>query len=176
MNANASLTFNSSIDAFDTNLTLNGGTLYLTGGNYNFKNLSITSNSVIDFGANSSITFDTVTIDGGKQLTINNWQDLKDYFFSETNVGATGTNITPQVKFTGYTGTTSWIPFDGSKGQITTGSRTKHLWRALYGCTASRLLFYPAPQKVIDPRFGRANWTQSLTEKGKESRESRVQS
>jgi hypothetical protein len=45
-----------------------------------------------------------VSIASGQTLTVNNWANIVDYFYSNTNPGSAVTQIT----FTGTVGTTHW--------------------------------------------------------------------
>lgn len=71
--------FNSSL-----NITLSGGILDLGGYNHIFGNLNVTANSVLDFSGASIVNFNAITISTGVTLTIRNWVDTVDYFFSNT--------------------------------------------------------------------------------------------
>jgi len=102
-------------------LVLSGGTLNLGGYSSTFGSLNVTANSILDFGASRSSILNilnNVTITTGVTLTIQNWTDAVDFFYSENNPGNT---ILGQIVFNPptYTGAdTKWIPY-GSTGQIT---------------------------------------------------------
>lgn len=76
-------------NAFTGTLTIGGGTLRLADAVVSFVNLNVTGNSVIDFaGAANELRINTLTIGAGVTLTIRNWQDATDYFFTENWTGA----------------------------------------------------------------------------------------
>jgi autotransporter-associated beta strand protein len=113
----ADYTFVLGADVFNSslNITLSGGILDLGGKNHIFKNLNVTANSVIDFSGASIVNFDTLTISSGVTLTVRNWTDAMDYFFSSTayTQGASPLN---RIVFEGgppWTGAdTKWLPYD----------------------------------------------------------------
>lgn len=113
------LTFNSSI-AFNGEVRLNAGTLALNGNNLTADTLHITGNSVINFNGSSDsiLTVETLLIDAGVTLTIQNWANTVDFFFATYFPGATadsrGTGSAAQIIFTGYSGSdTIWQSYDG---------------------------------------------------------------
>jgi fibronectin-binding autotransporter adhesin len=87
------LTFGSGMDLSAGTLQLGGGTLDLGGFSSTFKALSVTANSVLDFGTSGSsilnILNGSVTVSLGVILTIQNWTDTVDYFYSLVSPGAT---------------------------------------------------------------------------------------
>ena len=103
----------------DPNLTivLAGGTLNLNGTTGTFGNLQITGNSVLDFSgtANSLLTVNNVSFQNtGLQLSVTNWADTMDYFYSTNQSPSTqGSAPLNQIVFTGFTGAnTKWLSYD----------------------------------------------------------------
>ena len=107
------LTFGSAMDLSLGTLVLSGGTLNLGGLNSTFGALSVTGNSILDFGTSGSSMLNilnSLTVSSGVTLTIANWTDAVDYFYSLNNPG--GTNL-GRIVFSGYTaGATNWQSFD----------------------------------------------------------------
>ena len=111
----ATFTLGAGFNDANLNIVLAGGTLNLNGTTSTFGNLSVTANSVIDFGAasNSVITVNNVTASAGATLAVNNWTNLSDYFYSNNSPGTQGTAPINQVVFNTYTGAnTKWISYD----------------------------------------------------------------
>lgn len=112
----ATLTLGADITNLDLKITLAGGTLKLNGYTGSFGDLSITGNSIIDFGSglNSTLNVDGVSFaSSGLQLSVKNWTDLQDFFYSNNTPGAKGSPPTNQIVFDGYTGNdTRWVDFD----------------------------------------------------------------
>jgi hypothetical protein len=93
-------------------LVLNGGTLNLGTFNSTFGSLSVTADSILDFSASGSsiLTFNSLTVNSGVTLTIQNWTDTIDYFYSLNNPGAGNLG---RIVFTGFTGADStWQSYD----------------------------------------------------------------
>jgi fibronectin-binding autotransporter adhesin len=88
------------------NIALNGGTLKLNGTNDVFGSLTVNSSSIVDFASPATSILDVsgVSIGSGQTLTVNEWANVVDYFYSNTNPGSEVT----QVVFTGATGTAHW--------------------------------------------------------------------
>lgn len=107
------LTFGAGMNAPNATLELNGGTLNLGGYKSTFGILDVNASSVIDFnGASGSVLdiLNAVVIGAGAILTINDWVNGVDYFYSIKNPGATTLG---QITFTGFTGdATNWQSFD----------------------------------------------------------------
>jgi autotransporter-associated beta strand protein len=79
------LTFGSGMNLSAGTLQLGGGTLNLGGFTSTFNALSVTAASVLDFGASGSSILrilNSVTVSSGVILTIQNWTDSVDYFYS----------------------------------------------------------------------------------------------
>ncbi len=124
INKDGVLDLNGHTENFNNNnnrntITLNGGELDLHGGQLDVDILSITANSVIDFGTPdgdlSSILFvKNLEIARGVTLTIKNWNETTDFFYSEKINGGNRNNlindnpldINPlnQIVFEGYSG------------------------------------------------------------------------
>ena len=53
--------------------------------------LSVTGNSVLDFGASTASTLNStsLSLNGGVTLSVNNWTNLTDYFYAQNFVVAT---------------------------------------------------------------------------------------
>jgi autotransporter-associated beta strand protein len=111
-----SLTFTEDI-TFGGTLKLSGGTLVLDDISLTAGTLLITGNSIIDFGGTSSLNITHLTISEGVTLTIQNWADLSDYFFTQNWTGAAyeirGDSPMNQVVFGGFDGDdTKWQEYD----------------------------------------------------------------
>lgn len=116
------LTFNQNIN-FNGTLLLSGGTLALNGFDLTVNTLHITGNSILDFGNSSASILNATTfiIDSGVTLTIANWANTVDFFYTQNWTGATfntkGTTPENQVVFTGFSASsTAW---NSSDHQIT---------------------------------------------------------
>lgn len=112
------LTFNSSIN-FTGTLLLAGGTLALNGYNLTVGTLHITGNSILDFGnsAASTLNASSFIIDAGVTLTINNWVNTVDFFYTQSWGGVTpntsGSAPMNQVTFNGFNASnTNWQSYD----------------------------------------------------------------
>jgi len=104
----ASLVLGADFDNPNLNITLAGGSLFLNGTTSTFGNLSITADSVLDFGNNSATILNTseLTLAGGVNLTVSNWVHTVDYFYAQNFPGVTPNvrNEAPQnqVSFDGF--------------------------------------------------------------------------
>ena len=106
------LTFGAGMDLSAGSLTLSGGTLNLGGFTSTFGTLSVTADSMLDFGTSGSsiLNLSSLSVNSGVTLTIKNWADTVDYFYSLTNPGATNLG---RIVFTGFTGAdTKWLSYD----------------------------------------------------------------
>ena len=107
------LTFGAGMNAPNATLQLSGGTLNLGGFKSTFGILDVTANSIIDFNGSSGSVLEilnSVIIGAGAILTINDWVNGVDYFYSINNPGATALS---QITFTGFAGDpTKWQSLD----------------------------------------------------------------
>jgi hypothetical protein len=107
------LTFGAGMNLAAGTLQLAGGTLALGSFSSSFGSLSVTANSILDFGNSVASTLsilNSVTVASGVTLTIRNWIDTVDFFYSQFDPGATNRG---RIVFTGYTGPdTRWQTFD----------------------------------------------------------------
>jgi autotransporter-associated beta strand protein len=119
LNAGSALTLNTSISNSSLDVVLAGGTLNLSDPSFSFGQLTVTANSVIDFGNAQNVTLDlaNLQLSAGVTLTITNWQDSLDYFYAQNWVGGVidsrGTPPNNQIVFSGFTGNdTLWQGYD----------------------------------------------------------------
>ena len=108
------LTLGAGMNLSGGSLVLGGGTLNLGGYSSTFGSLSVTSDSIIDFGAGASSLsiLNSITIGTGVTLTVANWVDGVDYFYSMLNPGSATLG---QIVFNppAYTNAqTTWQPYD----------------------------------------------------------------
>ena len=106
------LTFGAGMNLSSGNLVLSGGTLNLGGFSSAFDSLAVTANSVLDFGTsgNSILNLNSLSVASGVTLTIANWTNAVDYFYSLANPGATNLG---RIVFTGFSGAdTKWLSYD----------------------------------------------------------------
>jgi autotransporter-associated beta strand protein len=114
-----SLTLAANFNAPNVSFILNGGTLNLNGTSDTFGNIAVTTASVLDFGnsAASTLNSSVVQLVGSATLSVTNWVNTVDYFYTQNFVGATlgtrgGTPLN-QVTFTGYSSnSTAWQSWD----------------------------------------------------------------
>ena len=106
LGAGSSFTLGADLSDAGLNLILAGGTLNLNGHTSTFGNLNVTGNSVIDFGSSSAsiLSIAGLTASAGTILSVNNWTNLSDYFYSSTNPGSQGSAPMNQVVFNGFSG------------------------------------------------------------------------
>jgi len=110
VNAGGTLTLGAAMNLSGGTLVLAGGTLNLNGTNSTVYTLSVTASSVIDFTGTSVLSIlNTVTVADGATLTIKDWSNGVDYFYSASNPGTT---VLGRTTFTGYTSSTTWESFD----------------------------------------------------------------
>ena len=117
--AGATLTLGANFSDAGLNIVLAGGTLKLNGTTDTFGNLSVTSNSIIDFAnpATSIITVNSVSLTGASQLSVNNWANMVDYFYSNTSPGTMGQAPINQIIYAGYSGNqTHWDNYTSGPG------------------------------------------------------------
>lgn len=98
-------------------LQLDGGIVALNGFELTAGTLHVTESTTIDFGGgDSTISFTNLIVDAGSILTIQNWSDAADFFYTAGWTGATqdatGSPMN-RVVFQGWTGSnTKWQSFD----------------------------------------------------------------
>lgn len=102
--------------SYNGEFRLGGGTLALNGFDFTTTIFHVTGNSILDFGASLASILSTTTflIDSGVTLTVNNWVNTTDFFYSTNNPGGSmGTAPLNQIVFAGFTGNaTHWQSFD----------------------------------------------------------------
>ena len=107
-----------------------GTTLALSGGHtFNLENLSVTGNTVIDFGTGSENTLNlgSLTIASGVTITVNNWASFQDLWTTGSFDGGFGSvtiderdSNTAQITFTGFSpADTIWLTEDFGTNEIT---------------------------------------------------------
>jgi autotransporter-associated beta strand protein len=98
-------------------LVLAGGTLNLGGFTSTFGSLAVTASSVIDFTGNSTLSIlGSLTVSNGATLTIQDWTNGVDYFYSANNPFP----IAGQIVFSGYSASdTKWQSLDREITPIT---------------------------------------------------------
>ncbi|HEY1791485.1 MAG TPA: autotransporter-associated beta strand repeat-containing protein [Opitutaceae bacterium] len=115
LGSGATLTLGANFNDPNLNIVLAGGTLLLNGTTDTFGNLSITSNSVLDFksptplSTQSILTVSGVSLSGTSQLSVTNWANMVNYFYSLASPGTQGSAPIDQIIFHGFTGAnTMW--------------------------------------------------------------------
>ena len=106
------LTFGAGMNLSSGNLVLSGGTLNLGGFTSAFGTLSVTANSILDFGTNgtSILNLNSLAVASGVTLTIQNWANAVDYFYSTNNPMPA---LLGRIVFSGFTaGDTKWLSYD----------------------------------------------------------------
>ena len=107
------LTLGSAMNLSAGTLQLGGGTLNLGGFTSTFGVLSVTANSILDFGTSGSSILNilnSVTVGSGVTLTIQNWTDTVDFFYSLVTPGAANLG---RIVFSGFAAaSTKWQPYD----------------------------------------------------------------
>jgi autotransporter-associated beta strand protein len=104
------LTLGAGMNYSTGSLVLNGGTLNLGGFTSTFSSLTVTANSTLDFSGTSILNLNSVVVAAGVTLTITDWANTVDYFYSVNNPGATNLG---NIVFSGYTASnTKWQSFD----------------------------------------------------------------
>jgi fibronectin-binding autotransporter adhesin len=127
LGAGTTLTLGANFNDPNLNIILAGGTLDLNGSTDVFDNLSVTGNSTIDFGSttNSILSVNSIAVTSGMQLSVTNWSNNADFFYSNVDPSAQGTAPIDQIVFDSPTytgGQTKWLPYvDGpdSDHQVT---------------------------------------------------------
>ena len=104
------LTFGAGMNLAGGNLVLNGGTLALGGFTSTFSTLTVTGNSTLDFSGTSVLNVNSLTVNSGVTLTVTNWADTVDFFYSLFSPGAANLG---RIVFTGYSASdTKWDSFE----------------------------------------------------------------
>ena len=84
------------------NINLNGGTLFLDGFDLYINRLTITKDSILDFGDGNS-SFLVNSLQSNKDLNISNWTFGQDYFYVFNYIGIPPDSPTPKIIFAGFT-------------------------------------------------------------------------
>ncbi len=104
------LTFGTGINLASGGLVLNGGTLDLGGFTSSFNSLTVTGNSTLDFSGASILNLNSLTVNSGVTLTVSNWAETVDYFYSLLNPGSTNLG---RIVFVGFpAGSANWQAWD----------------------------------------------------------------
>ncbi|MGA3007052.1 MAG: autotransporter-associated beta strand repeat-containing protein [Opitutaceae bacterium] len=120
----ATLTLAAGFNDPNLKIILAGGTLDLNGTTDVFGDLQINANSTLDFasGANSILTVNDISFQNtGLQLSVANWSNEQDYFFSNIDPGSQGSPPMSQIVFDSptYTGAnTKFLPFDNEVSPV----------------------------------------------------------
>jgi hypothetical protein len=83
-----------------------------------FGNLKVGANSILDFPVNPAtghVTVSDVTFTGGSTLTVNNWVNSVDYFYSTVDPSGGGTRGSPplnQILYGGTGANTAWQSYN----------------------------------------------------------------
>jgi autotransporter-associated beta strand protein len=140
LGSGSTLTLGANFNNANLNIVLAGGTLNLNGTTDTFGALSITGNSILDFGNSSASILNSSSLSfggTGVTLTINNWVNTVDYFYVQNNPGGSpGSPPLNQITFTGGTYTnndTKWQSYDH---QITPAPEPAAYGAALTGFSA----------------------------------------
>ena len=118
--AGATLTLGANFNNSGINIVLAGGTLNLNGTTDTFGNITVSGNSVLDFGASTASVLNSSSLtmsNSSVTLTVNNWVNASDYFYTQNFTGATtdvrGTTPENQITFTGNSNNaTAWLGYD----------------------------------------------------------------
>lgn len=112
------LEFSGTLPSVGTLTLGTGSTLFLNGSDLSVTNLVVTGNAIIDFGTSASILNSTnFTLSAGASLTVLDWTNEVDYFYSQNWTGATlgtrGQGSETQTTFNGYSSSsTGWLSYD----------------------------------------------------------------
>ena len=118
--AGATLTLGANFNNSGINIVLAGGTLNLNGTTDTFGNITVSGNSVLDFGASTASVLNSTSLtmsNSSVTLTVNDWVNASDYFYTQNFTGATtdvrGTTPENQITFTGNSNNaTAWLGYD----------------------------------------------------------------
>ena len=119
LNAGSTLTLGANFSDSGINIVLNGGTLKLNGTTDTFGSLSVNASSVIDFAnpSTSILSVSGVSLAGGVTLSVNNWANMVDYFYSSASPGTEGFPPINQIVFNGAPGNdTHWNTYTTGPG------------------------------------------------------------
>ena len=145
--AGSTLTLSSNYSDPSLNIVLAGGTLKLNGTTDTFGSLSVTTGSILDFASSASVlSVSGVSITGSNILSVNNWTDGSDYFYSTASPGAQGTAPIDEIVFNGYAGSqTRWNTYTdgpGSGHQITPAPEPATYGAIFVGLTLLGIVVY----------------------------------
>ncbi|HEY0965917.1 MAG TPA: autotransporter-associated beta strand repeat-containing protein [Opitutaceae bacterium] len=114
--ADYTLTLGAAMNNSLLDIELAGSTLALGGFNHTFDALTVSANSILDFGGASTVNFSSVSFTGNYTLTVQNWNNTVDYFYSL--LPPTVTDLS-RIVFNGFSGNqTKYEPF-ADDNQIT---------------------------------------------------------
>jgi fibronectin-binding autotransporter adhesin len=117
LGSGSSLTFGVGFYNPNLNIVLNGGSLFLNDTYSTFGSLTVNSPSILDFGAGASTVQFTTGVTSNATLTVNNWVNMVDYFYSSTSAGIQGAAPLNNIVFNGFVGNdTTWLPYDSGPG------------------------------------------------------------
>jgi len=113
LNSGSVLTLGSNFNDAGLNIVLNGGMLKLNGTTDTFGSLTVNMTSVIDFASPSTsvLNVNGVSLSGSSQLSVQNWANMVDYFYSGSD-----SNKDSQITFAGYGGPTHWNTYTSGPG------------------------------------------------------------
>src|SRR5271165_4480810 len=112
------LEFGGTLPSMGTLTLGSGSTLFLNGSDLSVTNLVISGNAIIDFGSSASILNTTnFTVNSGATLTVMDWTNAVDYFYSQNWTGVTlgtrGVGSETHVTFNGFSSAnTAWLSYD----------------------------------------------------------------
>jgi fibronectin-binding autotransporter adhesin len=121
----ATLNLGANFNDPNLNITLDAGSILKLNGNTDtFGNLTVAGASTVDFynSGNSIFTVNNVLDAGGFQLSVTNWADNADFFYSSNqSPGAQGSAPLDDIVFTGFAGPgptdpTKWLPYSNGPG------------------------------------------------------------
>ncbi|MDE3083885.1 MAG: autotransporter-associated beta strand repeat-containing protein, partial [Verrucomicrobiota bacterium] len=145
----ATLTLGANFNDPNLNIILAGGTLNLNGTTDIFGSFQITTAySILDFAsaADSVLTVNSVSFQNtGLTLSVTDWTDASDYFYSNNNPGLQGSPPTNQIVFATFTGnSTKWLSYidgPGSNHQLTPVPEPSAYGAALLGVCLGLFIF-----------------------------------
>lgn len=132
--ADYTLTLGAAIHNPGIDLELGGGTLALGGFHHTFDALTVSGDSILDFGGSSWVNFGSVSFTGNYTLTVQNWNNTVDYFFSLLPPSVTDLS---RIVFTGFTGNdTNYQTFDTQITPVPEPSTYGAIFMSLSGALA----------------------------------------